>query len=111
MAGYVLIELLESSDEDKYLIHTIPPQPVVIEEHDKNELETLHPLFGTMRRNKHIKMQNYIENIVVNYIDKNFIMTYFVVSLIFRATQVVLFISSRFFKRTHSILDCQDVKR
>lgn len=39
-----------------------------------NLLQIYHPLFGLMQRIRHVKVNNYIGNIVRNYDDKDFIM-------------------------------------
>lgn len=41
---------------------------------ERNELRVLHLVLGLVARVEYIKVQNYIENVVINYIDKDFIM-------------------------------------
>lgn len=41
---------------------------------DYNDLRMLHPIFGMIQRTEHIKIMNYIENIVSRYDNIDFIM-------------------------------------
>ncbi|XP_026826173.1 putative nuclease HARBI1 isoform X2 [Ooceraea biroi] len=77
MARYsdsVILELLDSSDEDEDIRPPLDPLMLVNDNNEHNELRVFHPLFGLVQRLQHIKVQNYIENIVYNYDDKDFIM-------------------------------------
>jgi len=41
---------------------------------DYNELRVLHPILGIIQRIDHVKIHNYVENIVRNYDNIDFIM-------------------------------------
>ena len=57
---------------NKIIIYTKPDILINFLEH--NELQLLHPLLGLIRRTEHVKIRNYIDNIVCNYDDRDFLM-------------------------------------
>ncbi|KAM0735065.1 hypothetical protein ACS0PU_011178 [Formica fusca] len=72
-----IIPNIDSSDEEDIVLS--PPllyaEPIWDEEDDVyNELRILHPVFGMVQRIEHVKIHNYVENIVRNYNDIDFIM-------------------------------------
>ncbi|XP_071577182.1 putative nuclease HARBI1 [Temnothorax nylanderi] len=71
----VNLEVMESSDEEDFLLIPPPLEPIPDEDHDDhNELRLFHPIFGVLQRIDHVKVINYVENIVRNYDNMDFIM-------------------------------------
>ncbi|XP_032688007.1 putative nuclease HARBI1 [Odontomachus brunneus] len=75
MAHY--IALLDSSDEDEFF-DIAPPliRPIDMDEDNENQnvLQMLHPVLGIIQRIEHVRIRNYIEHIVHNYNNVDFIM-------------------------------------
>ncbi|XP_071652767.1 putative nuclease HARBI1 isoform X1 [Temnothorax longispinosus] len=78
MAQHV-IEDVDLSDEEDFVL---PPPPLLLyaepiwdeDDDDHNELRIIHPIFGMIQRIEHVKIQNYVEDIVRNYNEIDFIM-------------------------------------
>lgn len=70
----VELEIESSDDEDFYFLPPLPPIPDEDNDIDHNELQIFHPILGIIQRIEHVKIQNYVENIVQNYNNIDFIM-------------------------------------
>lgn len=69
----ILNDLFDSSDDEENNI--FPFQPIVRNDDDDfYELRMLHPIFGLVQRIEHVKINNYIEHIVHNYNNIDFLM-------------------------------------
>ncbi|XP_029157915.1 uncharacterized protein LOC114930332 isoform X1 [Nylanderia fulva] len=70
----ILNDLFDSSDDEKNNM-LFPFQPIMRNDDDDfYELHMLHPIFGLVQRIEHVKINNYIEHIVHNYNNVDFIM-------------------------------------
>lgn len=66
---------MDSSDEEDFLVMPLPLEMIRDEDDDDhNEIRIFHPIFGMLQRMGHIKIHNYVENIVRNYDNIDFIM-------------------------------------
>ncbi|XP_024886102.1 putative nuclease HARBI1 [Temnothorax curvispinosus] len=77
MAAQNIIELLDSSDSDEENLMVIQPpvEPMLDEDDgDYNELQIFYAIFGAIQRIEHVRINNYVENIVRNYDNIDFIM-------------------------------------
>ncbi|XP_029175130.1 uncharacterized protein LOC114943644 isoform X3 [Nylanderia fulva] len=70
----ILNDLFDSSDHEENNM-LFPFQPIMRNDDDDfYELHMLHPIFGLVQRIEHVKINNYIEHIVHNYNNVDFIM-------------------------------------
>ncbi|XP_071632700.1 putative nuclease HARBI1 [Temnothorax longispinosus] len=71
----VELELASSDEKDFYLL---PPLPPILNEdnveEDYNELQIFHPILGMIQRIEHVRIHNYVENVIRNYNNIDFIM-------------------------------------
>lgn len=98
-------ELLESSDEENLNV-PLPPIPPILDDNDDDfdELQLLHPVFGIVQRIEHVKVNNYIENIVYNYNNVDFIMH-------FRLSRVIAYKLIDRFRVSEIFISIQDCVR
>ncbi|XP_071578821.1 uncharacterized protein [Temnothorax nylanderi] len=63
------------SDEENLMVIQPPVEPMLDEDNDDyNELQIFYAIFGAIQRIEHVRINNYVENIVRNYDNIDFIM-------------------------------------